>query len=391
MAQPRSYPYSGRASITQNPIPAPNQTPISGTLDGKPSITLDLIPEILTYTPIKHTLMFWGKVGVGKSGSIMEFAEKEGLEVFDIRLSQLDSVDLRGVGFPDLEAMLTKWLPPDFLPRKREAILFLDEINSGLPTVQTAAYQLCLDRRLGNYHVPEGVRVLSAGNEESDRGITFRIAAPLANRMSHYKIELDIGIWRDWAVKNEVAPEIITFLSVRPELLHNMTLENCKDAFPSPRSWVKVSDVWKTKAGDYTKYLMMSSNVGKAVAEAFLTTREQFAQLGQDPLKILTSDNHKPHSTASVGMATMMATAVALNCKSESSQIRRACEYFLQMDEEFGNLGISLLESRFTKNTLSEVEAYVTYKLKRKIVKSKQKILRPGSTVINQDGSRTHM
>lgn len=188
----------------------------------------------------QHTpVMLWGPPGVGKSQMIAQVADKHNVPVIDIRLSQMEPTDLRGIPFRVDERV--EWAIPAILPdvqRHGEAgILFLDEITSAAPTVSAAAYQLILDRRLGEYTVPAGWAIFAAGNRQGDRGVTYAMPAPLANRFSHYEVDTHLDDWVAWAYANEIDERVIAFLRFRPELLFDFDPAHNPVAFPTPRSW----------------------------------------------------------------------------------------------------------------------------------------------------------
>jgi hypothetical protein len=115
--------------------------------------------------------------------------------------------------------------------------LFLDELTSAVPTVTAAAYQLILDRRLGEYRLPPEWIVVAAGNRQGDRGVTYQMPAPLANRFVHYEVEPDLDDWVAWAHAHGIDPRIVAFLRFRPDLLFDFDPQRHQAAFPSPRSW----------------------------------------------------------------------------------------------------------------------------------------------------------
>lgn len=187
-----------------------------------------------------HTpVMLWGPPGIGKSDIIRQVAEKHQVPLQDIRLSQMEPSDLRGIPFRSNE--LVEWAIPAMLPDAErhgpEGILFLDEITSAPPSVSAAAYQLILDRRLGQYEIPEGWAIFAAGNRQGDRGVTYTMPAPLANRFSHYEVEINLDDWVAWAYKHNIDDRIIGFLRFRPEMLFDFDPAHNPVAFPSPRSW----------------------------------------------------------------------------------------------------------------------------------------------------------
>ncbi|MGD9385941.1 MAG: AAA family ATPase [Thioalkalispiraceae bacterium] len=187
-----------------------------------------------------HTpVMLWGPPGVGKSQIIAQVAEKQSVPLIDIRLSQMEPSDLRGIPFRETDVV--EWAIPAMLPdamrHGEKGILFLDEITSAPPSVSAAAYQLILDRRLGNYVIPDGWAIFAAGNRQGDRGVTYTMPAPLANRFSHFDVEVNTDDWVAWAYQNNIDDRVIAFVRFRPELLFDFDPAHNPMAFPSPRSW----------------------------------------------------------------------------------------------------------------------------------------------------------
>ncbi|ESQ14193.1 MAG TPA: ATPase [Chromatiaceae bacterium] len=196
--------------------------------------------EFLSAADGHHTpVMLWGPPGVGKSQMVAQIAERHHVPVTDIRLSQMEPSDLRGIPFRVGEQV--EWAIPAILPSaERHAtagILFLDEITSAPPAVSAAAYQLILDRRLGEYQVPEHWAIFAAGNRQGDRGVTYSMPAPLANRFSHFEVDTHLDDWVAWAYATGIDERIIAFLRFRPELLFDFDPAHNPIAFPSPRSW----------------------------------------------------------------------------------------------------------------------------------------------------------
>ncbi|MDD5240679.1 MAG: AAA family ATPase [Sulfuricella sp.] len=196
--------------------------------------------EFLSAREGQHTpVMLWGPPGVGKSQIIAQVAARHAVPIIDIRLSQMEPTDMRGIPFRVEDRV--EWAIPSMLPDATRhgpfGILFLDEINSAPPSVSAAAYQLILDRRLGDYKIPEGWAIFAAGNRQGDRGVTYTMPAPLANRFSHFEIEANLDDWVAWAYASAIDERLIGFLRFRPELLFDFDPAHNPVAFPSPRSW----------------------------------------------------------------------------------------------------------------------------------------------------------
>ena len=159
----------------------------------RPAQLLTILDREFTSTEEGHhtPVMLWGPPGVGKSQIVAQIGARHSAPVIDIRLSQMEPSDLRGIPFRSDQQV--EWAIPAILPNRErhgpKGILFLDEITSAPPSVSAAAYQLILDRKLGEYEVPAGWAIFAAGNRQGDRGVTYTMPAPLANRLSHFEVE----------------------------------------------------------------------------------------------------------------------------------------------------------------------------------------------------------
>jgi len=242
--------------------------------------------EFLSAQEGHHTpVMLWGPPGVGKSQIIAQVAARHGVPMIDIRLSQMEPSDLRGIPFRIEDRV--EWAIPSMLPDVKrhgpQGILFLDEITSAPPSVSAAAYQLILDRRLGAYQIPESWAIFAAGNRQGDRGVTYTMPAPLANRFSHFEVEANLDDWVAWAYANNIDERLIGFLRFRPELLFDFDPAHNPVAFPSPRSWEFAHRALQ-KFGDHPELLLptLQACVGPAAGlelNAFIENLDRMPDL----------------------------------------------------------------------------------------------------------------
>ncbi|CCO24920.1 AAA family ATPase [Maridesulfovibrio hydrothermalis] len=235
----------------------------------------------------KQPVFLWGPPGVGKSQIVAQVAERLNYKLTDLRAVLLDPVDLRGLPRISSEGDAT-WCPPSFLPKTGEGILFLDELNAAPPLVQAACYQLVLDRKIGEYELPEGWVVIAAGNRESDKAVTHRMPSALANRFVHLDFETSVKDWLDWAERNNIAEELRSFIKFRPNLLHDFDPARNEKAFPSPRSWEFVSGIIKSNPAPEIEYELFKGTVGEGAAAEFYGFCKIYRKL-PDPEFILKS------------------------------------------------------------------------------------------------------
>ncbi len=219
----------------------------------------------------KVPTFLWGAPGIGKSSIVKQIAEEKELGFIDLRLALMDPTDLKGIPFYDKENHTALWAAPAFLPREGEGILFLDELNSAAPAVQSSAYQLILDRRVGEYVLPEGWAIVAAGNREGDRGVTYKMPAPLANRFVHFELEVSVDDWREWAYKNALDSRIIAYISYKNEHLFTFDAKSQQKSFATPRSWAYVHSILQSGVEANLLLDVISGAVGREVAVSFLS------------------------------------------------------------------------------------------------------------------------
>ncbi len=226
---------------------------------------------------IKHSILGLGAPGVGKSQVIRRIGKKYGFKVIDIRLAQMSEVEIGGLIYPNEARTRTVWLAPDILPNEerdgKKTILLLDEITSCTKRVQVAAYQLILDRRIGQYTLPEGTFVIALGNREDDDGVYIHLAGPLADRFEIHYIESDFESWKyDFAIKNGIHPYVINYLTFKPSDLHTQDPDSGNMVFATPRSWERVSDILNIDC-DVNKAVIRNKiigNIGVAAGTQFV-------------------------------------------------------------------------------------------------------------------------
>lgn len=234
----------------------------------------------------KRPLFIWGPPGIGKSELVQGMVDsgdldgpadsmgvRKGAALIDLRLALMEPTDLRGFPFRNPETNQMEWAQMGDLPTQEFAdkyntvVLFLDELNSAPPSVQAAAYQLVLNRRIGAYELPDNVVIFAAGNRENDRGVVYRMPAPLANRFRHVTMAVDFGDWLRWAIAHEVHPDVIGYLSYAKQDLFDFDPKHAGAAFATPRSWNYVSEILNTEGFDTADGSEQKAEVAGAVGD----------------------------------------------------------------------------------------------------------------------------
>ncbi|MEA3491519.1 MAG: MoxR family ATPase [Campylobacterota bacterium] len=241
------------------------------------------ITTVINQLIIKKLPVFiWGAPGIGKSSIVKEIARENSLKFIDLRLSLLDPTDLKGIPFFDEQSREGVWAKPSFLPKEddeSQGILFLDEINTAPPAVQASAYQLILDRRVGEYQLPDGWSIIAAGNRENDRGVIYKMPPPLANRFVHFEMEVDFEDWKIWAFAKGIDASIISFLAFDKEMLFTFDPTSNEKSFATPRSWEYVDTIIKSDIQDSLILDSISGAVGREGAINYISFKRVMKQL----------------------------------------------------------------------------------------------------------------
>jgi hypothetical protein len=235
-----------------------------------------------------------GATGIGKSTVVADYAKDNELELKDVRASQLDPVDARGVPVPDHELKQTNWYPPDFLPRSGQGLLFLDELNRANQDTQSALYQLILERRIGDYILPNDWHIVAAGNREIDGCMVQPMSRALKNRFIHLEMESNYEDWHNWAHKNGLNERVIAFMKYRNDALDEATAATRDDkgdkqeilrnanAFATPRSWEFASRILNAAMPTRTLgdcFSVLSGAIGEPMATEFIAYCDIYLEL----------------------------------------------------------------------------------------------------------------
>lgn len=234
--------------------------------------------------PIKSfpSVMLWGAPGVGKSQAVRQIAKVIEEETFkrvkvtDVRLLLFNPIDLRGIPTSNEDKTLAVWLKPQIFQMDESDdvinILFLDEISAAPQAVQAAAYQITLDRVVGEHKLPDNCIVIAAGNRVTDKSVAFKMPKALANRLLHIEVEGSFKSWKDWAIKKGINDKVLGFLSFRNDYLMGFNSSSEDLAFTTPRSWEMVSNILNNISTNIDDvYLLIAGLIGSGAAIEFKT------------------------------------------------------------------------------------------------------------------------
>ena len=228
----------------------------------------------------KRPIFLWGPPGIGKSEIVHQIGNDLDAHVTDIRLSLWEPTDIKGIPYFNSNENTMVWAPPAELPTEEFAkkhkyiILFLDEMNSAAPAVQAAAYQLILNRKIGTYKLPDNVLIVAAGNRDADKGVTYRMQAPLANRFVHLELTVSFDDWFQWAVEHNIHADVAGYLQFAKKDLYDFDPKSPSRSFATPRSWTFVSELLDDDLDAETTTDLVSGAIGEGLAVKFMAHRK---------------------------------------------------------------------------------------------------------------------
>lgn len=233
-------------------------------MDSSVSITQSqLLDFLLTVAPARPVFV-WGQPGIGKSALVEQFAADLDMQCVSLLGSQLAPEDL--IGVPQIQDGVTRFYPPAQIARDVPYVLFLDELNACSHEVQKAFYSLIHERRIGEYHLPEGSVIIAAGNRTQDSAIVKPMSSALMNRMLHVSLRVSHRDWLEWAQSNNIHPLVLDYLQVRSNHLWSKPPKT-EQPFSTPRSWHMLSDALHEYGDDLTPEILRCLAFGALTAE----------------------------------------------------------------------------------------------------------------------------
>jgi len=292
------------------------------------------------------SVMLWGPPGVGKSqgvrqiASMLESRTGRRVSVTDVRLLLFNPIDLRGIPTANADKTLAVWLRPQIFQMDAGEdvinILFLDEISAAPQSVQAAAYQITLDRVVGEHRLPDNCIVIAAGNRVTDKSVAFKMPRALANRLLHIEIEGSFESWRQWAVGAGINEKVLGYLAFRPDALFGFDSAADDLAFATPRSWEMVSSILNTISDDVDEmYPLVAGLVGTGTAVEFRTWSAVWHQL--PPVEDIFAGKNPPPPDRSDAMYALVSsmTAYARDHRNNMPLIEHSIEYANRLPADF--------------------------------------------------------
>ncbi len=285
-----------------------------------------------TMTPIKHWMMagiisaaritrtpalLVGPTGVGKTMGLRSYAAENQIAFHEVRASQLDSHNMTGIYVPNHATQKTSAYPCTDWPTEDNVaagvfpphgIMVIEELLNSSLHVAPLLYQALNEGEIGRHKIAPGWTLFATGNRLEDRsGVRVMLSAEL-NRLAAYLLLCEFNDWIDWAIKNKIRPEIVSYFAGEPDQLNESEILEVdpndqqkqrrraippNSQFASPRSVTKLSreiDAW-VSGGGYPPLQVFEAFVGTRIAgplsawAASLPDMPTWREIVADPLK----------------------------------------------------------------------------------------------------------
>jgi len=296
--------------------------------------TISTIKEVINICrEAKVTPFIWGHRGLGKSSLVNQDAVEHGMGFIDLRCSQLEASDIRGLPDRGTDGR-THYLPPadmpigdmsieqieedlasvlglsrdkggnlseqiaktlakadleterkyylrlqELQPHFQYGILFIDEVNRAQDDVLQAVFQLVLDNKVGQYVLPPGWRIVAAGNFQEGYMVSGFNDPAFLDRFCHVTLSAGETTLEEWVnymsdVHGGNAADVIEFASQNTKHLDgDIAGELGFSVQPSRRSWelvAKVQTACRDSSFSQTAiFETYAGLVGRELAQAF--------------------------------------------------------------------------------------------------------------------------
>ena len=293
-------------------------------------------------------IMIHSSPGCGKSSIVRACAESLGIDFIDVRLSQIEPCDIKGLPVPNKDEHTMDWFVNGMWPRDPDSrgILFLDELSAADRSIAVAAYELILDRRLGKlYSLPEGWMIVGAGNMAGDHAVAAPMSSALANRFLHVELDPDWENWLSWGVAHNIHPSVMGYIRFRPDSLFTMEGQTLDRGWPSPRSWERVSQMCYVIKDDDVLAKVVYGLIGQPVGVEFMEFKKMAAEF-DNILEIMMDPKSKIKIPKEADRKNAMVSAMVYHLwrgKDEKEEKQRIYGFFriaMELDAAFSAVAI---------------------------------------------------
>lgn len=291
--------------------------------------------------PDKLPVLIVGAPGVGKSDIVSQVCQDLGHELILSHPVVSDPTDYKGLPWAYTDA---ENIPrADFIPfgdlerilyAEGPTVFFLDDLGQAPASVQAAAMQLLLARRINEHKVSDHVTFMAATNRREDKAGVQGILEPVKSRFATIvNIEPDMDDWCKWANTSGLPAELVGFIRFKPNMLHDFKASKDMVNSPCPRTVANVGKILKTQLPDDLLYEVIKGAAGEAFAVELIAFLKIFSRLPNPDAILMDPDNAKLPDDREP--AIMYALSVALSSRATENNMDRFCRVLGRLPVEY--------------------------------------------------------
>lgn len=125
-------------------------------------------------------------------------------------------------------------------------VIIFDEVDKAISEVLQTLLEFLQFRSINGRKLNIKACLLTA-NLPDEHAHTNQISHAITKRCMTFKLNIEFELWKAWAIKNEISPLIIGFLTQHSNYLYKKADDgdDTQYALPSPRTWVEADKVIK--------------------------------------------------------------------------------------------------------------------------------------------------
>lgn len=288
-------------------------------------------------------VLITGAPGIGKSDIVAQATAAAKADLILSHPAVADPTDAKGL--PWVVNGAATFLPFGELDRavkaKRPTVWFLDDLGQASPAVQASYMQLLLARRVNDHALSDHVTFVAATNRRTDRAGVSGILEPVKSRFgSIVELTVDLDEWCQWAIDEDLPPELIAFLRFKPDMLSAFTasadLVNC----PVPRTWSHVAKILALQLPPAVQHMAFEGAVGAGAATEFSAFLSLYAELPSIDQILVDPKSVKIPTKP----ATLYAVASAVAYRATQQNFPRVSQFVQRLvDDNRGEFGVLLI------------------------------------------------
>ena len=276
---------------------------------------------LAAFIKARMPLLITGIPGIGKTDIVGQAAKDAGFNLLISHPAVSDPTDFKGLPWPDKGGAFANFIPfGDFnvaLKATEPLVWFFDDLGQAPASVQAAAMQLFLARRVNGHVLPDCVTFVGATNRRVDRAGVSGILEPVKSRFdSIVELVASVDDWSNWAFDHNIPSTMIAWIRFRPEFLAKFEPTADLTNSPLPRTLYHMAKIEALNLPPAIECAAFAGAVGEAAAVDYMGFRKLALSIGSLDAILLNPDTAPIPKNPSELYATVVGLASKVNVKN---------------------------------------------------------------------------